>query len=250
MSVLENKFIVGQLVVFKTHPLLFSYEIRGDGKYVPPIMVVKEVLFENKQKKTHDDISGVQIAERVKYVCIYFDDNKSEFVESHLYEGSILGIDDLKIGRWFEPVSENDSRISVIEEVLNYPASASYAYNDLIYFKTKKLEVLKKRASIKFSERRRGIEGEISNEVEKDRKKVKIYNYVVSFATPDFITSGVKSENYTDLFYNDGQKKRMVSKNLVKVKWYNPIQQKFSEEYLPLECFTNTNPFPPSEHEK
>ncbi|HEX8576834.1 MAG TPA: hypothetical protein VF677_11125 [Flavobacterium sp.] len=235
MSTLQNKFNLGELVVFKTHPLLFSYEIRGDGKYVPPIMIIKEVLFENKQKKTHDDISGLQIAERIKYICIYFDDNKSEFIESHIYEGSLEGIKHLKIGRLDDPDKLNKKSINLVDEVLNYDIAAKYSYNNLIYFKTKKLELLKKRASIKILED--------STKTPK-LKQIRSIQYVVNYATPDFVTCGIKHENFTDLFYNDGQAKRIASKQLVKVKWFNPIQQKFSEEYLPLECFTNINPFP------
>ena len=47
---MTENFNVGDLVTFKTHPLLFDLYIKGDGKYVPPIMLVKEVLFENKDK--------------------------------------------------------------------------------------------------------------------------------------------------------------------------------------------------------
>ncbi len=235
MSTLQNKFNLGELVVFKTHPLLFSYEIRGDGKYVPPIMIIKEVIFENKQKKTHDDTSGLQIAERIKYICIYFDDNKSEFIESYIYEGSLEGIKDLKIGRLDDPDKLNKNTVNLVDEVLNYDVAAKYSYNDLIYFKTKKLELLKKRASIKISE---------DNKKSVPRKEVRSIQYVVNYATPDFVACGIKHENYTDLFFNDGQVKRIASKHFVKVKWFNPIQQKFSEEFLPLECFTNINPFP------
>jgi hypothetical protein len=86
---MTNNFNVGSLVTFKTHPLLSGFYIKGDGKYVPPIMVVKEVVIENKDKKEFDETSGNKIAERIKYICVYFDDNKSEFIESQLYESQI-----------------------------------------------------------------------------------------------------------------------------------------------------------------
>ncbi|MEZ4788056.1 MAG: hypothetical protein R2790_09325 [Flavobacterium haoranii] len=38
---MSNKFKVGNLVSFKSHPLLNEMYIKGDGKYVPPIMLVK-----------------------------------------------------------------------------------------------------------------------------------------------------------------------------------------------------------------
>lgn len=231
-SSMNHLYNVGELVVFKTHPLLKDFEIRGDGKYVPPIMIIKEVLFENKQKKTNDDISDLIIAERIKYICVYFDDNKSEFVEAHLYQSCIVGIKDLKIGRYENLGLENNSKIAVIDEILALPLSPSYNFGGILYFKTKKLEVLKKRSSTKTT---------YENGTSSKKKSIQ---YVVNYATPDFVVSGFKKESYTDLFYNDGNKKRLASSELFKVKWYNPIHQKFSEEYLPKEFFTDIDPFP------
>lgn len=49
---LENQFGIGDIVTFKTHPLLYDRYIKGgDGKLVPPFMVVKEVFFEDKKKE-------------------------------------------------------------------------------------------------------------------------------------------------------------------------------------------------------
>jgi hypothetical protein len=67
--------------------------------------------------------------------------------------------------------------------------------------------------------------------------------YVVNYISPDFVLSGYKKETYTDLFYGNGKPKRKVSTEFVKVKWFNPIQQKFSEQYLPIEFFIDFNPF-------
>ena len=240
MNDLQNKFSLGDLVIFKTHPLLSSYEIKGDGKFVPPIMIVKEVLFEPKQKKTNDDISGYQIAERIKYICVYFDDNKSEFIEVSIYESMLEGIKDLKIGRIDDPDKLNELHINLVQEVLEYPLLPDYLYSETFYFKTKKLEVLKKRSSIQIS---RDIDEDTGEEDNKKRRK--IIQYVVNYTTPDFLVCGFKKENYTDLFYNNGNAKRLASNNFVKVKWFNPLQQKFSEEYMPMEFFTDKNPFPP-----
>lgn len=233
MAELQNKHKVGDIVVHISHPLLQDYYIRGDGKYVPPIMLVKEIILENKQKRTHDESTGKQIAERIKYICIYFDDNKSEFVEVHLYESMITSIEGLYIGRIDDPEKLNTNHINLIDEILNYPLRPEYVYGKILYFKTKKLEVLKKRISKKRISKVEGI-----NETHKTSQ------YVVNYATPDFIISGFKNEICTDLFYNDGKPKKIVSTELVKVQWFNPIQHKFSEQYLPIELFTDINPFP------
>ena len=116
---MTENFNVGDLVTFKTHPLLFDLYIKGDGKYVPPIMLVKEVLFENKDKKEFDDVSGNQIAEKVKYICVHFDDNKSEFIESHLYHSQLESIKSLNIAKVDEK-KQVDGYFALIDDVLNY----------------------------------------------------------------------------------------------------------------------------------
>lgn len=227
---MTNKFTVGDLVTFKTHPLLSEFYIKGDGKYVPPIMIVKEVLFESKQKKEFDDTSGNKIAERIKYICVYFDDNKSEFLESHLYESQIISFRNLKIAK-NDDKPKSDNYIDVITEVGSYKNGFVYEFGKIVYFKTKKLEALKKRESSKIEL----VEGE-------EKKKTTI-QYVVNYITPDFLISGYKKESHSDLFYNNGKPKRIASTDLIKVKWFNPAQHKFSEQFLPMEFFIDFNPF-------
>ena len=83
---LSNKFNIGEIVTFKTHPLLYDLKIKGDGKLVPPFMVIFEVFFESKKKQIVDDKTGNVIAHRIKYNCIFFDDNNSQFKEVMVYE--------------------------------------------------------------------------------------------------------------------------------------------------------------------
>lgn len=226
---MNNNFIVGDLVTFITHPLLLDLYIKGDGKYVPPIMVVNEVLFENKDKKVFDEVSGNKISEKIKYICIHFDDNKSEFIESHLYESQLVSFKNLKIAK-VEENMKTDGYIDLITEVGDYP-KCTYSYGEIVYFKTKKIEAFKKRESTK---------KEIING---DEIKTTTIQYVVNYITPDFVVCGYKNESHNDLFYNDGKPKRKVSAEFIKVKWFNFFQQKFSEQFLPIECFIDYNPF-------
>ena len=232
---MNGNFNVGDLVTFKTHPLLFDLYIKGDGKYVPPIMIVKEVLFENMDKKEFDDVSGNRIAEKVKYICVHFDDNKSEFIESHLYHSQLESFEKLKIAKRDEKKQE-EGYIDLITEVLNYPKKISYEFAKIVHFKTKKIEAFKKRESsnIKIIEDNKG------NNIE---TKEKIRNYVVNYITPDFVICGYKKETYNDLFYNNGNPKRIASTDFIKVKWFNSNQQKFSEQYLPIEFFIDYDAF-------
>nr|WP_294936626.1 hypothetical protein [uncultured Flavobacterium sp.] len=231
-----NKFSVGDLVTFKTHPLLNDFYIKGDGKYVPPIMIVKEVVFENKEKKQFDEQTGYQVSDAIKYICVYFDDNKSEFIESHLYESNLESFSNLKIAK-FDDEELPEGYTDVITEVTNYPKKIDYNYGIVLYFKTKKLEVLKKRESTKTEV----VEDPASTNDEIIKKKTR--QYVVNYITPDFVACGFKKEVYNDLFYGNGKVKRLASTDLIKVKWFNPAQQKFSEQFLPIEFFLDFDPF-------
>lgn len=232
---LVNKFGLGEIVTFKTHPLLYELEIRGDGKLVPPFMVVKEVCFEDKKKKVVDTNNGKTIAERIKYTCIYFDDNKSEFREVVIYESMLCNYTNFFIARLDgqKPVYKIDDKdkISLLKEVSKYE-DAKFEYGNIVYFKTKKLEILKKRSSTKKS---------IVNKKEENKKTIE---HVVNYSTPEFVLCGYKEELGEDLFYPNGENKKIVSKVFYKVKWFNSNQMKFSEEYLPMKCFIDEQPFP------
>ncbi|SCY99365.1 hypothetical protein [Flavobacterium caeni] len=226
-----NKFKVGDIVSLKTHPLFHDFFIKGDGKYTPPILIVKEVHFEDESKTIALD-NGYIIAEKIKYICTYFDDNKSEFVDSAIYEMMLESFVNLKIAL-LRTNSESDNHIDLIEEVNNYPLMPSYEYGKILYFKTKKLEVFKKRTSNK-------IVLDDKQRTAKLEKKKKIVQYVVNYATPDFVICGFTAENPA----KKGKSKKILSANIVKVKWFNPFKQKFSDVYLPMEFFTDINPFP------
>jgi len=232
---LENQFGIGDIVTFKTHPLLYDRYIKGDGKLVPPFMVVKEVYFEDKKKKIVDTNNGKTIAERIKYTCIFFDDNKSEFKDVTIYESMLMNYESFYISKIDAVLKEsNDSKYqSLIEEVSGYK-NAKYEYGNIVYFKTKKLEILKKRSSVK---------KETLNGSESEEKKETV-QYVVNYSTPEFVLCGYKEETGEDLYYANGDRKKIVSKVFYKVKWFNSNQMKFSEEFLPKKCFIDKQPFP------
>jgi len=226
--ILDNKFTIGDVVTFKTHPLLYNLHIKGDGKLVPPFMIVKDVHFEPNKKKTVDTSNGKIIAERIKYTCLFFDDNRLEFKEVLIYQSMLESYSNLYIAR-IDGAKENSTHsTSLIEEVSRYE-DAIYKYGEIVCFKTKKLELFKKRSSKK-------IELDSSK---KERNTKETIQYVLNYTTPDFILCGYKDDRQDDLFYPDGKIKKISSVISYKVKWFNSLQMKFSEEYLPKECFIN-----------
>lgn len=222
----ENKFIIGDIVTLKTHPLLYGFKIKGDGKLVPPFMIVKEIYIEDKKKKTHSEELGEQIAERIKYTCVFFDDNKTEFKEAILYESMLEKYDKIHIAR----LDKNKKEVkcdSLIDETRKY-VIPEYNYGDIVFFRTKNFEIFKKRDSSKMIQQKGG-----------DYKKTTNIQYIVNYSSPDFILCGIKKNENTNDFYPNGDKRRIVSEILYKVKWFNTNQMKFSDIYLPRECFTD-----------
>lgn len=243
---MKNNFELGEIVTFKTHPLLYSFRIKGDSKFVPPLMIVKEIFFENKKKKIVDETSGKVIAEYIKYICIYFDDNKGEFKEVVIYEAMLKSFKDLFIGRIDKSKKKpNDDYKSLRNMVLEYK-NATYGYGKIVYFKTKKMEVSKKRSSKKFiSEIEKIKEGKLinKNQISDLLQTQETTQYVVNYSTPEFVICGYKKEHPENLFYSNGNNRRIVSSEFIKVKWFNPYLMKFSEQFLPIECFIDKQPF-------
>ncbi|MCD8400731.1 hypothetical protein G1K66_09320 [Tenacibaculum finnmarkense] len=220
----EKEIVIGDIVTLKTHPLLYDFKIKGDGKLVPPFMIVKEIYIEDKKKKTHSEELGEQIAERIKYTCVFFDDNKTEFKEAILYESMLEIYDKIHIAKLV--VDENKQGDSLIDETRKY-VIPKYNYGGIVFFRTKKFEIFKKRDSSKII-KKKGEEYKTTTE-----------QYVVNYSSPDFILCGIKKNENTSDFYQNGDKRRIVSEILYKVKWFNANQMKFSDIYLPRECFTD-----------
>ncbi|WP_370408007.1 hypothetical protein [Tenacibaculum dicentrarchi] len=221
----ENKFVIGDIVTLKTHPLLYGFKIKGDGKLVPPFMVVKEIYIEDKKKKTHSEELGEQIAERIKYTCVFFDDNKTEFKEAILYESMLEKYDKIYIAK-LEGVKKGEMVLKdvkcklLIEEIRKY-VIPEYSYGKNVFFRTKKFEIFKKSDPLKI------------------QKNTDTVQYIANDSSPDFILCGIKKNENTNDFYPNGDKRKIVSEILYKVKWFNANQMKFSDIYLPKECFTD-----------
>lgn len=217
--VLTNKFYIGDIVTLNSHPLFRDHsKILEFSAQVPPIMLVKEVFFEDERKKklfSEELGEDFRIADLIKYTCVYFNANKSEFVEVLVYESFLKSYEELKYFREVEDGEKVkiDEDKQLIAEVRTYKPITKYEFGKVIQFKTKKLEHRKSYS----------------------RNLEKITNS--SFQTPDFVLGGIKNENIVDLFYQDGTPKRIVSNQLYKVLWFNHFQQKNSEQFLPMEFF-------------
>jgi len=220
-----HNFEIGEIVTLKSHPLFREHsKIIEFSTQVPPLMIVKEIFYEDeKKKKIFNEELGAdfQIADLIKYNCVYFNSNKSEFIEVTLYESVLKSYKDLKYYKEVKKKEETkfiDDKL-LIAEVVGYSSIDVYKFGKVVQFKTKKLE------------QRKPYDG----------NSEKITNN--SSQTPDFVLSGIKNENIIDGFYPDGNPKKVFSKQLYKIVWFNHFQQKFSEQYLPKEFFVENIPF-------
>lgn len=213
---LKNKFGIGDIVTLKSHPLVKKHsKIKELNLLVPPLMLIKEVQFEDKKSKKvfSEEFKNAQISDLVKYVCVYFCANTSKFETKTLYESFLISYKKLKFYRENETRKNNKKLKKLKDEVVNYNTGFDYSYGKKVQFKTKKLEHRKS----------------YDNNIEQLKK--------TSYQTPDFILSGIKKEPQEKLFYPNGQKKKIVADVLYKIIWFNYVHQKFSEEYLPKEFF-------------
>lgn len=230
---IENKFNVSDFLVLKTHPLLEDFRIKGDGKLVPPIMLIKEVFIESNKKVICDEESGKKNADRIKYLCIYFDDTKSEFLEATLYESMLESFKKLKIERISKKGEVTQGDETIIKEIDSY-GIPEYEYGKVVRLKTKKIEIYKKRSTRKFI---------VKDESKNDLDVEEVVQYVVNYTSPDFIVCGFKKNETKNSHYPNGSPKRIICENLFKVKWFNFNQQKFSDQYLPEGFLTDEMTF-------
>lgn len=218
------KFHIGDIVTLQSHPLAFQENglIDASINQIPPLMCIKEIHFEKKKNKYSAENEGKQIADKTKYLCVYFNQHRMIFEEKFIYESMLIGLDDLLFHRKDDKPYEGDYQ-SLIEETKQFKPleSEHYEYGKLVFFKTYKLEKRKKFASAGLEER-------------KNKKSAVVHT------SPAFVLSGIKINDQKSIYNEkDGKPIKTTSETLFKVLWYNSYQEKMSEVYLPKELFTD-----------
>jgi hypothetical protein len=219
----EPKFVIGNIITLKSHPLVFQKNglIDASINQIPPLMCVKEIHYEKKKKKFSAENDGNQIADNTKYLCTYFNQHRMIFEDKMIYESMLVGFDKLKFHRNDEKIEE--SGLTLIEETKDYKKlkDEDYTYGKTVFFKTYKLEKRKKFASK-------------SIDINSNKKSAVVHT------SPAFITSGVKTNDQKTIYdEKSGEPIKTNAKNLFKVLWYNSYQEKMSEDYMPKEFFTD-----------
>lgn len=216
----KNKFDIGEIVTLKSHPLAYQEDGRIDAyvNQIPPLMCIKEVHIERKKQLYSTELLEAKIADNVKYLCVYFNQHRMIFEESLLYQETIISIRDLTFHNKSEEVDQGHKKL--IDETLDYPM-ASYDFGKRVFFKTHKLEKRKK-----FKNAGQDIKSSTRT--------------TLTHTSPAFILNGYKTNAQKSLYdQKSGKLQRKCADELYKVIWYNAYQEKFSEEYLPKEFFTD-----------
>lgn len=215
-----NKFNIGDIVTLKSHPLAYqdNGEIDAYVNQIPPFMCVKEVHIEKKKKELNCEKPDVKFANNVKYLCVYFNQHRMIFEEAHVYQELILSVTDITFHNKKEHIG--DYHIKLVNETLDYK-EVDYQFGKRIFFKTHKLEKRKR----------------FKNPGHDTKSTTKT---ILTHTSPAFILNGIKANSQKTIINpKNGELQRKCCDELYKVLWYNAYQEKFSEEFLPKEFFTD-----------
>ncbi len=203
----EGVFPIGTIVALKSHPFSenLSVVFGGDPQHVSPLMVVCEVVLNNKF--THDEHSGIELSNKHThlYRCTWFSSKNYKFEEEWLS------------GRLLKKVCSTEGNVSLVNRSF---VGANLALRTL-QLESKKLKT--------------SLNGDSSSG--EFRKKL---TAIMDFVSPIMQFSGtLKFESKEPTFDPKTQtRRRYVPSDLVKCKYYNPVSEKFSEYVLPVECLT------------
>jgi hypothetical protein len=221
-----NEFALGDIVALKSHPFfrnLTSVLISGEPQLISPLMVVVEYIEETRDQ--YDEKTGDAITRKgnCQCKCIWFSN------KTYQYEETWVSSKLLKVIKRNENVLNKDDLFS---NVINSDATAAKDYLN-VSFKTMALELRKHKISISHEE----WLGYPNNEM-----KTTI-NPLLSFVSPIMeilqIVEDKESDRKDAKFDNrTGKQKRFTSKWAVKCKWFNPIADKMSEKFLPIEALS------------
>lgn len=192
---------LGDIVALKSHPFTATNTdviISGDAQHISPLMIVVETLIESKN--IYDEQTG-DLKGKKQCKCIWF--------SNHNFEEAWISSEHLKVIK-----SEEESK----EE-----KEIAFEIGSFVSLKTLEIELGKKKSTLK-------TQGYGTKEVS--------MTALLSFVPPVLqVTGRSKNESKEPIFdAKTGVRKRYISKDLIKCKWYNPTSNKISEKLLPTEA--------------
>src|SRR5690554_701316 len=201
---LNSEFQIGSIVTLKSHytrgekDYLDNISIAGDDKSISPYMMVTEILKETKNKFDEDTGENTIQKNSFRLKVIWFNAKTYEFNK-----------------KWI-----SSQFVDVVENELK---NIKFSKADQVILKTNQLEIKKKRISIK--------EEEWNTKISKSS--------LLSFCAPEMIVLGKSKFKPKDPHFDKvtNERIREIPTDQVKVQFYNPLTDKYSEHILPVECF-------------
>src|SRR5690554_4885752 len=201
---LNSEFQIGSIVTLKSHytrgekDYLDNISIAGDDKSISPYMMVTEILKETKNKFDEDTGENTIQKNSFRLKVIWFNAKTYEFNK-----------------KWI-----SSQFVDVVENELK---NIKFSKADQVILKTNQLEIKKKRISIK--------EEEWNTKISKSS--------LLSFCAPEMVVIGKSTFKPKDPLFDKvtNERIREIPTDQIKVQFYNPLADKYSEEILPIECF-------------
>ena len=212
MDLIFSQSTIGSIVAFKSHPFFSTTDldlifIGAESLTLSPLMVVTEIVKENKS--VYEEGTGKQITDKssLQCKCLWYSHKTGHF------EDAII--------------SSNLLKIIGTGSILNDLKDATI--NTSVTFKTVPIELGKKKISLKQS----------------GNEKNKSITGILSFTSPVMQIIGTAKSDSKEPFLDSrtGEVKRVISRQLVKCKYYNHISDKLSEAQIPIEALLKVNTF-------
>lgn len=209
-----GEFFIGDLVSLKNHPynIVQNSKIGATALLTPPIMVVTECLISNKYNADAEEKELIS----TQILCTFFN-SKNSSIEKFWFKTDELS----KIYKEKKPLNlENESEIDSRSESKDLISMKRDFKNELVVLLTADEELGKKKVSW------------FKNKEEENYKTEAFLEFLPPVMT---VIDVVENLNYLKERRDpkDGSLKKVSCKYLLKCKWYNPIKQTFSEEFIP-----------------
>jgi hypothetical protein len=217
---------LGDLYSLKNHPYeknITDIKIASLAQMIPPILVIAEIL---NTPKNHDTETGNEKPRQVR--CVFYSH------KSHKFE--YVWIDVNQIKPIFEDVN-NESSSSSNDEILTNVEDTMIL--GIKYEKNKSIRELKndflnKQVILKSCDLELGKMKTTFSKT--DNKSSNKQNSHLDFLPPVLTVIDVRVNDEKITFNpKTGNQSKITSNFLLKCKWFNPLSNNFSEEFIPIE---------------
>jgi hypothetical protein len=201
-----KRFAIGEIVTLKSNHLRKADHhdhiwLAGDPNFTSPLMVITEITI--NVNKNIDENSAKDKSERRKcrYKCMFFSNKQLKFEENWFFQEDLLR-----------------SKYKVKRKT-------SIKQGQRVVFKTNQIEVAKRKSFIE----------------QENKKKNRKSSSLLTFSSPVFVVIGfnVVEKKEQELDRITGEVKHEYASKNVKVKFFNSLQDKFSEFIVPIEVLSS-----------